>query len=169
MSADLLAALGIPQTYGQDPPLPRFAEATALVDVEPNVIGRMQQLSAPTAHAWLEMKAHAADDGILLLLVSGFRSIERQAELIRSKLDRGQILAEILAVNAAPGFSQHHTGCAVDLATPGCAPLTEPFETTDAFAWLGRHASRFGFTMPYGRNNAFGFCHEPWHWFHRQA
>ncbi|HSG64234.1 MAG TPA: D-alanyl-D-alanine carboxypeptidase family protein, partial [Gammaproteobacteria bacterium] len=29
---------------------------------------------------------------------------------------------------------------------------------------LGTHAARFGFSMPYGRDNAFGIRYEPWHW-----
>jgi len=69
-----------------------------------------------------------------------------------------------LKVNTPPGYSEHHTGRAVDLATPGCPPLTEEFETTAAFAWLVRHAHRFGFTMRYPRGNRFGIAYEPWHW-----
>jgi LAS superfamily LD-carboxypeptidase LdcB len=55
-------------------------------------------------------------------------------------------------------------GRAVDVATPGCRPLTEEFELTPAFAWLVDNAGRFGFAMPYGRNNAYGLSYEPWHW-----
>jgi D-alanyl-D-alanine carboxypeptidase len=98
------------------------------------------------------------------LLVSGFRSVDYQAGLIRTKLDRGQAIEAILQVNAAPGFSEHHTGQAVDIATPGSRPLTEEFEDTPAFEWLTREADRFGFSMSYPRNNPFGLIYEPWHW-----
>jgi len=47
--------------------------------------------------------------------VSGFRSVERQAQLIRGKLARGQRLDDILRSNAAPGYSEHHTGRALDI------------------------------------------------------
>lgn len=160
----LFAELGIPPDYGVDPPLPTYAEAETLEDVEPNIIGRMQQLAPETARDWRAMKAAARQDGIDLLLVSGFRSMSYQLELIRAKLADGQDIASILRVNTAPGFSQHHTGRAVDVATPGTRPLTESFDGSDAFFWLEHHAERFGFRMPYGRDNACGLSYEPWHW-----
>jgi D-alanyl-D-alanine carboxypeptidase len=158
------ADLGIPSDYGRNPRRPRYAEATELADVEPNVVGVMQQLSPDTATEWRRMKQAAARDDVRLLLVSGFRSIRHQAELIRRKLHAGLSIEAILTVNAAPGFSEHHTGQAIDIATPGSRPLTADFETTTAFAWLTTHARAYGFSMPYARDNAFGFEYEPWHW-----
>jgi len=32
------------------------------------------------------------------------------------------------------------------------------------FAWLARHAHRFGFAMTYPRGNRLGIAYEPWHW-----
>jgi len=158
------AELGIPPEYGIDPPLPSYSDAERLEEVEPNIIGRMERLAPRTADDWRSLTAAAAEDGVALLLVSGFRSIERQIDLIRSKLERGEDIATILSVNAAPGYSQHHTGRAVDIATPGSRPLTEEFERSEAFFWLEHNAGRFGFRMPYSRGNSFGFAFEPWHW-----
>ncbi len=162
--APLLERLGIEPSYGSDPYRPAYAETGQLTDVGPNVMGRMQALEPETASAWSAMKDAAADDGVVLLIVSGFRSIEYQARLIERKLARGNALTEILRSTAAPGFSQHHTGKAVDIATPGSRPLTEDFAATDAFAWLVNRANAFGFRMPYGRSNRFDFAYEPWHW-----
>jgi zinc D-Ala-D-Ala carboxypeptidase len=163
-SPDPFADLRIPSDYGRNPRRPKFNEATELEDVEPNVVGTMQRLAPETAAAWRDMKRTAADAGVQLLLVSGFRSIRHQAEIIRRKLGAGQSIQEILAVNAAPGFSEHHTGRAADIATPGTRPLTEEFESSAAFRWLQANAAAFGFRMPYGRGNRFGFIYEPWHW-----
>jgi D-alanyl-D-alanine carboxypeptidase len=160
----LFADLGIPSDYGRDPRRPRYSEATELIDVEPNVVGVMQLLAPETANEWRRMTLSAARDEVQLLLVSGFRSMGHQAELIRRKLKAGLKIEAILAVNAAPGFSEHHTGRAVDIATPGSRPLTADFETTTAFAWLTSHAREYGFAMPYPRGNVFGFEYEPWHW-----
>ena len=99
-----------------------------------------------------------------MLIVSGFRDFEYQASLIRRKLEAGHEIDDILKVNAAPGFSQHHTGCAVDIATPGSRPLTEEFENSEAFDWLGRRSAEFGFSLSFAKYNAFGFIYEPWHW-----
>ena len=163
-SPDTFADLRIPRDYGRNPRRPKFKEAAALEDVEPNVVGTMQRLAPETAASWRLMKGSASDDGVQLLLVSGFRSIRHQAEIIRRKLAAGQWIEEILAVNAAPGFSEHHTGRAVDIATPGTRPLTAEFESSAAFRWLEANASAFGFHMPYARDNRFGFVYEPWHW-----
>jgi zinc D-Ala-D-Ala carboxypeptidase len=160
----VLAELGIPGDYGKQPFRPRFGEAPVLENVGPNIIGRMQRLAPDTARDWSTLRNAARADGIELLLVSGFRSITDQAALIRKKLAAGQSLETILSVNAAPGFSQHHTGRAIDVATPGSRPLTEDFERTLAFEWLRTHAASHGFTMPYGRDNAYEFNYEPWHW-----
>jgi D-alanyl-D-alanine carboxypeptidase len=168
-SSELFADLGIPSDYGRDPRRPKFAETSQLIDVEPNIVGTMQRLAPETAAAWHKMKRGAAGAGVQLLLVSGFRSIRHQADIIRRKLDSGQSIDAILATNAAPGFSEHHTGRAVDIATPGTRPLTAEFERSAAFDWLQANAAAFGFRMPYGRGNRFGFEYEPWHWSQAEA
>ena len=155
--------LGIPAGYGVGGP-PYFEEATELVEVGPNLVGMMQRLAPEAAARWQQMVEAAAADGVRLLIVSGFRDFEYQAGLIRRKLEAGQAIGEILTVNAAPGFSQHHTGLAVDIATPGSRPLTEEFEDSEAFRWLTRRAGEFGFSMTYPRGNEYGFVYEPWHW-----
>ena len=156
--------LGIPEDYGRDGARPAFGEATELVEVGPNLVGRMQRLTPEAARQWGAMQAAAAADGITLLIVSGYRSIDYQARLIRKKLNAGQPLSQILEVNAAPGHSEHHTGRAIDIASPGARPLTEEFEHSPAFAWLEQHAGGFGFVMSYPRGNPAGFVYEPWHW-----
>jgi D-alanyl-D-alanine carboxypeptidase len=164
MLRELHTELGIPEDYGQDGTRPEYAEASELVEVGPNLVGRMQRLTPEAAASWHAMQAAAAEDGVTLLLVSGYRSIDYQARLIRKKLNAGQSVTEILSVNAAPGHSEHHTGRAVDIATPGSRPLTAEFEGSAAFAWLSGHAAEYGFSMSYPRDNAAGFIYEPWHW-----
>lgn len=164
MLRELHEELGIPADYGKANELPSFEEALDLVEIGPNLVGRMQSLTSLTAVSWQSMVKSAAADGVILMIVSGFRSMEYQARLIRKKLNAGQVVTDILQVNAAPGFSEHHTGMAVDIATPGSRPLTEEFENTEAFRWLGENAARFGFSMTYPRDNPWGIIYEPWHW-----
>ena len=161
---DLHAELGIPEDYATSGARPRYEDASDLVEVGPNIVGRMQRLEPGTAAAWAAMQQAAAADGVTLLLVSGFRSRDYQARLIRKKINAGQSLGDILTVSAAPGFSEHHTGRAIDIATPGSRPLTEEFEATAAFRWLVEHAPGHGFSMSYPPGNAAGFAYEPWHW-----
>ena len=164
MLRELHTELGIPADYGRDGTRPAYEEASDLVEVGPNLVGRMQRLTPRAAQAWRDMQAAAEADGIVLLIVSGYRSIDYQARLIRKKINSGQTVSEILAVNAAPGHSEHHTGRAIDVATPGSRPLTEEFEDSEAFRWLAANAGRFGFSMSYPRGNPAGFVYEPWHW-----
>lgn len=110
------------------------------------------------------MKVAAAGSGIDIFLISAYRSMQYQHDLLAKKLDAGIPIEEILSVNAAPGFSEHHTGRAVDIGTYGCDALAEEFENTDAFQWLKKSAADFGFTMSYPRDNLFGIIYEPWHW-----
>lgn len=159
-----LNALGIPQSLPTARKLTLFGEAQRLAPVGLGTDGRDKLLTPVAARAWSTMHRHAAADGIDLLLVSAFRSVDFQAALIRAKLDRGITLDEILRVNAPPGYSEHHTGRAVDIGTGGVAALDIAFETTAAFAWLQTHAAGFGFRLSYPRDNPQGFMYEPWHW-----
>lgn len=163
-NTELFAELGIPADYGRKPRRPRYSEANELEEVEANIVGKMQRLAPQTARSWRQMKQAAALAGVQLLLVSGYRSIAQQTELFRQKLAAGHDIGAILRVNAAPGFSEHHTGRAIDIATPGRRPLTEEFEDSPAFAWLVANAATYAFGMPYGRDNQLGFAYEPWHW-----
>jgi D-alanyl-D-alanine carboxypeptidase len=164
--AEIHRALGIPPDYGRSPFRPQFQEAEHLVEVGVDALGRLQMLAPDTAQAWTEMVEAARSDNVHILLVSGFRSIEYQCGLFERKLAAGLSIDAILAVNAAPGFSQHHTGRAVDVGAPECELLTEKFERTEAFRWLVSNAHIFRFSMAYPRNNQFGFIYEPWHWAH---
>ena len=86
------------------------------------------------------------------------------AALFERKRARGLSVEEILTVNAAPGYSEHHGGRALDIGTPDEPPAEESFERTRAFDWLRAEAGGHGFAMSYPRDNAHGIVYEPWHW-----
>jgi len=121
-------------------------------------------LLARAGRAWRRMQMAALSDGVVLDAISGYRSHAYQMGIFQRKLQRGLGLDEILAVNAAPGFSEHHGGAALDIGTPGEPPAEARFERTPAFMWLSAHAGRFGFVMSYPRDNPHGIVYEPWHW-----
>jgi D-alanyl-D-alanine carboxypeptidase len=139
-------------------------EARELVEAGRTEDGRKIQLTPGAAAAWSRMRAAAEAAGHAIELVSGFRSVQAQAGIIERKLARGMSLESILRENAAPGFSEHHSGRAVDVAVAGQPPLTEAFAGTAAFAWLEANAPAFGFTLSYPRGNPHGISFEPWHW-----
>ncbi len=162
----ILTDLGVSDDYFLERGLVKYEDAWAsdLVVVKVDADGREHELVASAGDAWQAMKDAAAVSGIELEMVSAFRSAERQAEIVRGKFQRGLGMDEIFAVSAAPGFSEHHTGRAVDISTPGYAVLEEEFEESDAFRWLIENAGTFGFTMTYERGNTYGYLYEPWHW-----
>lgn len=143
-------------------------EAIELVAAEVDARGRLHQLVPAAAAAWREMKAAASAKGVALHIASAFRSVDRQAEIIRSKLQAGVPLERILAVNAPLGYSEHHTGRAVDVTTPGATALEPEFEDTAAFRWLAENGSSFDYFLSYPRDNRQGYSYEPWHWCHER-
>src|SRR5437879_3053189 len=122
------------------------------------------RLTPVAAARWREMSAAALTDGVVIQIASAFRSIDRQAEIIRAKLAEGLSLDAVLCVSAPPGYSEHHSGRAVDVTTnEGAAALEREFENTLAFRWLSRNAGRCGVVLSYPAGNPHGDDYEPWH------
>lgn len=161
---ELHKQLDIPADYAKRHQLQPCEECLEGVSIGRDIFDREQLMLPSAAAAWRQMQEAAAAAGIELQVVSAYRSIEYQAGIISRKLEAGQSMQEILLVSAAPGYSEHHTGRALDLTTAGFEPLDESFEESPAFEWLQGHASRFGFRMSFPRDNPHALCYEPWHW-----
>lgn len=126
-------------------------------------------LDRATALAWNAMQRAAWADDVLIEAVSGYRSHDYQLGIFARKFARGLTLEAILEVNAAPGYSEHHSGSALDISAPGEPAAETSFEDTAAFAWLHSHAAQYGFSMSFPRDNPHGIVYEPWHWRYRGA
>lgn len=163
----IFVELGIPEDLPATRSLALCREPAELVVAETTQQGREFRLTAETAAAWQVLKLAAAEDGIVLLMVSAFRSVDYQADIIRRKLGKGQTIDEILRVLAPPGYSEHHSGRAIDIGSDECPDLGEQLETTSAFHWLASNAQRFQFFLSFPRDNRFGYVYEPWHWCYR--
>lgn len=160
----MISRLGIPADYAQSHRLSLQSEAGRLKSIGNDIFGRLQEMLPEAADAWQAMRKEANDHGIELQPVSAFRTVDYQEGIIRRKLDEGQGIEKILKVSAAPGYSEHHTGRALDITTPGYAVLEEEFEHSPAFEWLGNNAPDFGFKLSFDRDNRHGVAYEPWHW-----
>jgi LAS superfamily LD-carboxypeptidase LdcB len=158
--------LGIPSSYAETTKLTFFTEValSRLVVAQLDDAGRPVVLTSPATKAWLAMRDAARSDQIELLPFSGFRSYLYQCGLVRAKLAKGQTIEQILTILAAPGYSEHHTGEALDITTVNCPQADEQFAETDAHAWLTKHAIRFGFKESFPADNQHGLVYEPWHW-----
>jgi hypothetical protein len=102
-----------------------------------------EPVQVDTASAYFAMQEAAARDGVSLYIVSGFRSHAEQQYLYNCYIN---CACNNCNLAASPGYSNHQSGYALDLNTEG----------RGVYAWLARHAARFGFrrTVP----------SEDWHW-----
>lgn len=128
--------------------------------------GRLS-LRSTAANKFKQMQADAQAEGVILIPISAFRTVEAQEELFFDvKEQRGQDTTKRAEVSAPPGYSEHHTGYALDLGD-GNAPATNlevTFAETAAFAWLKKNALKYSFELSFPRNNQQGVSYEPWHW-----
>ncbi|MEN9208520.1 MAG: D-alanyl-D-alanine carboxypeptidase family protein [Gloeomargarita sp. GMQP_bins_44] len=138
-----------------------------LLDLEAVTADGRVKLHRDAARAFLAMQRAAQAEGVILVPLSGFRSYrEQQAIFYDVKAERGQQVWERAKVSAPPGYSEHHTGYAIDIGD-GRRPdthLQPAFDQTAAFAWLQRRAAQFHFEMSFPKDNPQGISYEPWHW-----
>ena len=159
-----LGALGLDGSYGERSGLPLVAEPSWLALAGFDRYRRPLWLHPRAARAWTHLREAALRDGVVVDAISGYRSHDYQLGIFERKLARGLSVDDILAVNAAPGYSEHHSGRALDIGTPDEPAAEESFERTPAFTWLTTNANAYGFAMSYPRDNPHGIVYEPWHW-----
>ncbi len=132
-----------------------------LVLIEPNI-----KVHIDMSESLLKMREDAMKDGIYLVFLSGYRSINLQNDIFYSlKSMRNQIAAERARVSAPPGYSEHSTGFAIDIgdAYNRETDFEVEFEKTDAFRWLNKNAAKYHFKLSFNKNNK-NVDYEPWHW-----
>jgi len=132
-----------------------------LVLIEPNI-----EVHIDMRDSLLKMRDEAKKDGIHLVFLSGYRSINLQNDIFYSlKSIRNQEASERARVSAPPGYSEHSTGFAIDIgdATQRDTDFETDFENTDAFKWLIKNAAKFHFKLSFNKDNKY-IDYEPWHW-----
>ena len=116
-----------------------------------------------------KMYLAALADGIELVPISGYRSVERQQRNFENKIQKyldqgyGKIEATQMAATIIlpPGTSEHNAGLAMDICS-----LEQNFEDTEEFAWLCENAADYGFILRYpeDKQDITKIIYEPWHW-----
>jgi len=112
-----------------------------------------------TREAFVKMATAALEDSVELIVDSGWRSLSFQRRIIRNRMIAGNSFDEVLNSVAPPGYSEHHTGLALDLC-----PSEARFAFTEAYRWLVEHAAEYCFheTLPEDPNAPLTW--ESWHW-----
>ena len=107
----------------------------------------------------------AKEDGISLMIGSGYRSYDYQKTLYNNYVARdGE--EEANRYSAKPGQSEHQTGLALDVSCPAVSlNLSQAFSETAEGRWLARHAPLYGFIIRYpkGKEHLTKIPAEPWH------
>ncbi len=127
---------------------------------------RFERMENEAGLALMKMMDAARQDGVWIVPVSGFRDVQRQKELFDSQVKVTGSVQQAAESVAPPGYSEHHTGLAIDL-TDGMkrgSTISSDFAKTSSYRWLRRNAKRFGFELSFPPRNVQGVKYEPWHW-----
>ncbi len=127
---------------------------------------RFEYFDKEAGKALMKLIYAARDEGVWIVPVSGFRDLEKQKLLFETQVEKKGSESAAAKVSAPSGYSEHHTGYAIDLSD-GQFPkqdITNEFVNTKAYRWLTLHAKGFGFEMSFPQNNPDGVMFEPWHW-----
>ncbi len=141
-------------------PYPQISKEK-LVVIEPHI-----EVHVDMRESLLKMREEAKKDGVYLVFLSGYRSIDLQNDIFYSlKSIRNQIASERARVSAPPGYSEHSTGFAIDIGDymQRETDFEVDFENTDAFKWLQKNAAKYHFKLSFNKNNKH-IDYEPWHW-----
>lgn len=123
------------------------------------------QVRKATGDALQAMFAAASQQGIQLMLSSGYRSYNYQVGLYNGYVANSSV-AEADKTSARPGYSEHQTGLAADLEpTSRKCELETCFADTPEGQWLAAHAYEYGFIIRYPADkvDVTGYDFEPWH------
>ena len=128
------------------------------------------KLEVQTYKKYKQLEKELKNDGVTIVLDSIYRSVKEQQELWdrwSNDPEKGIDYAKKYA--AVPGYSEHHTGLAVDIVIKKDGKLIEENEDMiaekEVFAKIHKKLAKHGFILRYleGREDTTGYTYEPWH------
>ena len=126
--------------------------------------GEPKKIRSEAYNAFIEMWNAAYEDGIYLILISGYRSAAHQKEVYDAyQADKGTKYADSIA--ARTGYSEHQTGLALDIYSKECTSQAK-FHESKSYEWLINNSYKFGFILRYPKDkqNITGYNYESWHY-----
>ena len=122
------------------------------------------QITQETYDAFMDMWNAAHEEGIYLILASGYRSAAEQKQ-VYDEYERGYGTSFADNIAARPGYSEHQTGLAIDMYSKECASA-KTFKDSKTYAWLMANAYKYGFILRYpeGKQELTGYKYESWHY-----
>ncbi|HOB26499.1 MAG TPA: M15 family metallopeptidase [Bacilli bacterium] len=121
------------------------------------------KISSEAYDAFLKMWDAANEEGIYLLIISGYRSYTEQQEVYDEyKNSKGEAYADAIASHAQ--YSEHQTGLAIDMYSKECTS-SSTFKDSKTYAWLIANSYKYGFILRYPdkKESITGYKYESWH------
>ena len=134
-----------------------------LVTIEPTY-GYQFEIRQDVYEAFKNMYNAAKSDGISMFIVSPYRSYKLQNSIYNNYVAIDGI-NKADTYSARPGFSEHQSGLAVDLAPKAYMDL-DTFVTSPSYNWMIENSYKYGFILRYPQNKEYitGYMYEPWHY-----
>jgi D-alanyl-D-alanine carboxypeptidase len=128
------------------------------------------QLEKETYEQYKKLEKALKDEGVIIKLDSVYRSVQAQEELWdRWSKDPEKGIEYAKKFAAVPGFSEHHTGLAVDICIEKDGELIadndDMIAEREIFAKVHAKLADYGFILRYleNREDSTGYTYEPWH------
>ncbi len=120
-----------------------------------------ETLAKVAARAFEQMAKDAGEQGYSLLINSSYRSYEDQQNIF-DLYERTYGTAYAENYVSRPGYSEHQTGLAVDVASGN----GNVFKNTKEFEWMLENAYKYGFILRYPKEKeeVTGYHYEAWHY-----
>ncbi len=148
--------------------LPDYWEDTVEIVHTQNSLGDDVEVEKRSYDAYLELKSALEADGVFVDLDSAYRSVADQEDIVvRFTEQYGEDYVKQYV--AVPGFSEHHTGLALDLylnIDGEDVYLNEDMvEYPEIWAKIHEKLADYGFILRYmeGKEDITGYSYEPWH------
>ena len=142
-----------------------YESVVSLVTVK-NCFGVKFQVERETYDHFLELRKDLLKSGIQIELESAYRSVARQQQLIE-ELRETEGEAYVKNFVAVPGYSEHHTGLAIDATVVvNGASVADYYGTQETpYQKMHRKLADHGFILRYppGKSGVTGYDYESWH------
>ncbi len=148
--------------------LPDDWEATVHLSSATSASGKEIFVEENALKAYYELRNDLAEEGIYILLDSTYRSVAYQEDLVRRFTEEygEDYVRKYVAV---PGYSEHHTGLAIDVCLRVDNTIIddndEMIAQKDIFSKIHAKLADHGFILRYmdGKDDITGYAYEPWH------
>ena len=148
--------------------LPDDWEATVELVESTNKYGETYKVEKKALEKFLEMREELAKEGIVIELDSVTRSVAEQQTLWDNwTVEYGEDYVKKYV--AVPGYSEHHTGLAIDICIEKDGKRIndndEMIAEKEIFAQIHTKLAKYGFILRYldGKDDITGYGYEPWH------